>query len=91
MGSDNRKFRLKRRPKRKENQFTTKNKNTEVVADDGEIPGPSQPKVTTANASKLSGKLQKLAPAAADDDGKKPRGNRMIDMGLLSVVFEMLC
>ena len=61
-----------------------------MVADDREIPGPSQPKVTTVNASKLSGKIQKIAPAVVDDE-KKAQGNRMVDMGLLSVVFELLC
>ena len=89
MGGDNRKSRSKRRPKRKGNQHTRENINT-VVADDREIPGPSQPKVTTVSASKLSGKIQKIAPAVVDDV-KKPQGNRMVDMGLLSVVFELLC
>ena len=54
------------------------------------MPGPSQPKVTAVSASKLSGKIQKIAPAMVDDV-KKPQGNRMVDMGLLSVVFERLC
>ena len=89
IGGDNRKSRSKRRPKRKGNQHTRENINT-VVADDREIPGPSQPKVTTVSASKLSGKIQKIAPAVVDDV-KKLQGNRMVDMGLLSVVFELLC
>ena len=62
MGGDNRKSRSKRRPKRKGNQHTRENINT-VVADDREIPSPSQPKVTTVSSSKLSGKIQKIAPA----------------------------
>ena len=89
MGGDNRKSRSKRRPKRKDNQHTRENINT-VVADYREIPGPSQPKVTTLSASKLSGKIQKIAPAVVDDV-KKPQGNRMVDMDLLFVVFELLC
>ena len=60
-----------------------------MVADDREIPGPSQPKVITVSASKLSGKIQKIAPAVVDV--RKPQGNRMVGMGLLSVVFELLC
>ena len=58
MGGENRKSRSKRRPKRKGTQHTRENINT-VVADDREIPGPSQPKVTTVSASKLSGKYKR--------------------------------
>ena len=58
MGGDNRKSRSKSRPKRKGNQHTSESINT-VVADDREIPGPSQPKVTTVSASKLSGKYKR--------------------------------
>ena len=60
-----------------------------MVADDREIPGPSQPKVTTVSACKLSGKIQKIAPAVVDDV-RKPQRNRMVVMGLLSVVFELI-
>ena len=53
MGGDKQQSRLKRRPKRKGNHHTRNNdKKTEVVADDGEMPGPSQPKLKTISYSK---------------------------------------